>query len=431
MGRVASTVAGLGTPIIDGEIGVIEVAGGHREVLNWNAAQKAWIGKPRYSMRQIDTWGMISQGPPSVWIYPFSSSGLGGVDTGYGFQIHAVRDADLLWNAGLRLQENLTAAMRSGADGVIPEMALTWYDLDPGDNFLSPTPTNQGVHLVGEADASVLRSATTGWQNSPVAAPTKNWYPELYTLGGNGSIIFERFTAQYRWVGGTLSGGTAGETSYFPPIYNKVGTWLRASTIPRQHNEVVDTWPDYGGRGFHMKIRTGTPVLKRGVPGDPEAYVYFDGVDDALQSVRYPNAVWGPPSTLFMILRQRPGGSSPQMWVDASTLLYRGSDTDQVNVWAGGGPDVTYNRGSNWPMPFTIISVTTDGTTQNIWENNVPKASGNSGSRGFGDFTIGTNNAGTYPAAIDVAELLVYDKALNDTERTQVLDWLNTVYNLY
>lgn len=431
MGRVAATVTELGRPLRDGEQGVVEVSSGHREILYWNATQQAWVGKPHYSMRQVDVWGMRSSGSPVQWVYPFSTSGLGRVDTGYGFQIHVVRDADLLWNAGLRLQENLTANMQSGADGAIPELALNWYDLELGDNFLSPTPTNQGVHLIGEADAFALRGATTGWQNSPAAPPTKNWYPELYAYGGNGNIVFERFTAQYRWVAGVVTGGTAGEASYFPPIYNRVGTWLRASTIPRLHDEVVDTWPDYGGRGFHMKIRTGAPVLKRNVVGDPEAYVYFDGVDDALQSVRYPNAIWGPPATLFMILRQRAGGTSPQMWVDANTLLYRGSDTDQVNVWAGGGPDVTYNRGSNWPMPFTIVSVTTDGTTQTIWENNVFKASGNSGNRGFGDFTIGTNNTGSFPAAIDVAELLVYDKALDTSERTQVLNWLNAKYSLF
>lgn len=432
MGRVASTVAGLGTPIIDGEMGVIEVASGHREVLFWHAAQKAWIGRPKVTMKQKDVFGMSVDGNPANWRYPFATSGARGIDHDFGFQIHMERDAGLLWAAGLRLQQNLTGILKSGsATSTDYEVALNWYDLGPGDGFLSPAPDNFGVGLVAPP-GSLPRAATTGWVNAPIAtAPTENWYPEIYSRGGEISNSFERFFAQHRWVGGTLSGGVSGETVDVPPIFNQLGTWLRAASIGRQHNEVVDTWPDYSGNGFHMKIRTGTPLMKRDVPGDPLAYVYFDGIDDALQTVRYPGAVFAPPGTLFIVLRQRAGGTSPQMWVDASTLLYRGSDTDQVNVWAGSGADVTYSRGANWPMPFSIISVTTDGTTQSIWENNVPKASGNSGSRGFGDFTIGSNNTGAYPAAIDVAELLVYDKALNNTERTQVLDWLNATYGLY
>ncbi len=424
MTRFSSTVAGLGSPTSDGELGVIEVAAGRRERLRWNLVLEAWVGDAKPSMRMVDgALPMANSGVPDTWRYPFGSAGTGPLAPGMGFQIHSVRDAGLLYAAGLRLQERLTAATIGGADGRPPRLALNWYDQQPGDGFLSPAPTNLGVELAGPIDNTRTRFASTGWQDSPIDPLTKQGYPELY-VGGSDSVVFSRFNAEHRWVAGTFP-GAGGEDGGFPPVDAKVAGWWSARSCPRAHGQAVDAWPDYSGRGSHLIVPSFgvAPVMDRTDPDNP--HVAFNGTTHALQSV-LPGAQFAlaPPCTVFLVLRQRSGGSSPQMWLDAGVILYRADDTNKVNFWLGGGPDLTYNRGSAWPMDFTCITIVSDGADSQIYEGRTLKVTGDAGPRGVGAFTLGANIGGSLFARIDVRDLVVFSDRLTGGERASVWDSL-------
>ncbi len=413
---VASTVAGLGSAN-DGDEGIIEVSTGHREHLRWHASLGAWVGEPHTHIRQVDGFAMRDNGNPAVWRYPHATSGVGSIDNSFGFALHDIRDAGLLSAAGLTLQENNQAAMRGGSDGLVPRLAINWYDLGPGDAFLSPVPSNFGIELTGVAGNQRFVMATTGWQNAPIDPFTKNGYPECYVTGSD-VVDFARLVCRHRWVSTPLS-GSAGEPSVAPPFAASVLWHLEAAWVPRAHNEVVDTWPDYSGRGSHMKIRAGAPVLKS---GSSPAYVSFDGVTDCMETVLQPGAA--QPYTMFMVLRQRAEGGTQQMWFDGSGLLYRDNATNKVNLWLGGGPDLTYNRASNWPSDFICVSVVANGASSNIWEDRTLKVSGDCGTRSFTNLLLANNTFSSLPAAIDVRTMLTYTGALNDTDRNTVLTYL-------
>lgn len=439
--RVSATLAGLGTPSADGEVGILRLGSGAtawNELLFWNRTQQAWVGRPRFSMRMSNHGreGMLRDGDPNTWTYIFS-----GIDqinfanvNGFGFQIHSVPRAVEMWNAGMRLQEHLSASFAAASAGTAPRLALNWYELDVGDGFLSPVPTNFGVPIVGAADDAVGagRRRVTGWQNSPVAAPSKAiWYPELY---GKDSTQFEirDFAAYYRWVGGTVAGfAPEGSSTAVPPVLDQLSQWFEAERIPLADGGAVAEWIDYGGYARHISqpVVGKRPILHRGVLNG-RAVVRFDGVDDFL--LRTTDQI-SQPNTIFIVMSQAAGGGVQQVWFGnggiGSPLVYRSDAADLVDVWAG-GTDLVYHRGSAWPMPPKILSVELNGASSNVWENKTVVASGNPGGAGLTGLALGGRSDSTLPAMIDVAEVLVYARSFTTNERNTVIDWLNSKYNL-
>lgn len=436
---IAATVAGLGIPTTDGVIGAVKVGSGvdlHYEVLFWNQSQAAWIGRPKDSMRQIDSpWGMLGSNL-GQWIYPNISEGAAGIDTGYGFQIHPVNYADALCAAGLKLQEHLSAITKASASGPAGKLALNWFSLNTGDSFLSPPVTNVGVVLNTESDTNgTWKFVDTGWQNTPASVSAKkNYYPELYVR--DDGFSFKDLTAKHRWVGGTIGAlGGSDDTDHRPPVITNLMNWHVADTIPRAGGSAVPDWQDASGFSRHLQQSNSAkqPLLIKNVLNG-HAVVRFDGVDDFLQTINATGSV-SQPATIILVLKQYASGGAQQIWIEGETgnipLLYRFNATDQIDYWLGSGSDVSYHRGTSWPSPFVCVSLVANGNSSNIWENKTVKASGDAGSLLGVGLTLGSAFDGSLPAQIDVAEVIIYYRALNDTERNSVVDYLNAKYNLF
>jgi hypothetical protein len=383
----AATVAELGSGRFDGQAGEVVLPSGRREALFWDATASLWRSNRYLTMRQIDNVGMRANGSPTGAKYPTSpeNPNLSGTPnpTAFGFQIHTTHAPDEIWQAGLRLQEHLACefATPDMASALVPEIFLNWYELGIGDAFLSPEGHNQGVHNVGELRPSPNWGGwySSGWQNSPVSEPGAfaNWYPELYLEGQ--PINFRNFTAWHRWAGPVANLGATGSferASQYPALSNLL-SWNSAAHIPVADNAQVAEWPDFSGRGRHLVQSTTTkrPVVRRDSPGSLR-HVRFDGTNDSLIFAGAPG-VYDQPITVFMTLRQNTGGGAQQVWLGALSsgppLIYRGDATNQVNVWAGAGADLTYDRGSNWPSPFMIVSVVFNGASTSVWEMSIVK----------------------------------------------------------
>lgn len=435
MTRTASTIAGLGTPRYDGDTGVIRTESGREIGLTWNADQEAWVSSPDYSMRQFDTFGMSSNGSPSSWKYPhfIESPEPEPLAYGFGFQIHKILNPTELWEAGLRLQEHLSASLRISDTpvGDDPIMALNWYELAVGDDFLSPLPENQGVNLVGDENLHVYKWWSSGWQNSPVPEPFTgaNWYPELYTL--HSAVTFRNFTALHRWVGGTVGAGGSAETpSQYPPAIENLVSWNVAEHIPVADGGLVADWPDFSGRGRSLlQPTTGKqPTVRRDGAGQIR-HVRFDNkcLRTALLTVEQP-------LTVFLVMRQRSGGATQQVWLGNNgfgpTLIYRSDASGGTNVWSA-GTDLTYTHAGGWPTDWMIWSAVMDGADTTVWENLTEVAAGDPGAVGFGGLVMGNRDSEALPARIDVAELIMAVGALDDTDRTTVVNYLNAKYEIF
>jgi hypothetical protein len=128
MGLVSTTVAGLGTPEIDGTIGIVRVGtwpDTHDERLKWNLVQGKWIGEARLLCQSIDGDFMVTTQPNWAFLNDPST-------TFAGMMIRTLPFADALWNAGLRLQDRCSARFYIAAG--LPIHIATWfYQFNNGD----------------------------------------------------------------------------------------------------------------------------------------------------------------------------------------------------------------------------------------------------------------------------------------------------------
>lgn len=438
MGRVAATVDELnaGAPPFNGEQAVIVLPSGYREPLMWNGTH--WVGRARPTMREVDNVGMSAQGSPVLWKYPADhieqpDPTVNG--TAFGFSILKVVNGDEYFAAGLRLQEHLAAALKviDAAAGV-SQLALAWYDLKDGDDFLSPPSYNHGVRLTHprQDDLQNYHWASTGWQDSPAASPPpdSHLYPELYINGP--ALNFRNLHAQHRWVAGPLGGEGLERPSTYPVSPN-VLSWHVAGDVAAADGAGVAEWPDYSGRGRHLQQASATkrPTLHRAGGPNNAAYVSFDGVNDWLKTALLEAA---QPWAIFLVMRQRAAGGAVQVWAAhdgtaGAPLFYRGDNAGQVNLWLGGS-DIVYDRG-DWPTPWVIMAAKADGATSSIWENGTKRVEGDAGAIHLHGLALGARGDETLPAAIDVAEVVVTYADLDDAGMDAQFDQLRLRYGVY
>lgn len=432
--QVVSSAAAL-TPNADGDVAELR-AGGSRVRLTWNAARQVWVSAPSFTVRMIDATtmrdtssGYIQQASPSN-DPPLLN------ETGIGFQLEPVVDAKALWDAGLRLQERLSGELAWSEDvpSTAPYVYVNWYEFQVGSQFLSPVPTNPGVQLVGLTGVPVvMHFCSTGWQNSPVAAPSQpTWYPELY---GGHLLRVGRLNAERRWAcGAGLAGAGDADGSGLPPHVLYLHRWFEAEHIALPDGALVDFWGDKSGfhQGFSSSGSHRPSLARAGLNG--RAYLSFDGVDDYMTY----QVGAGQPFEIYLVMRQRAGGTSPQVWVDGLNtpfLIYRGDDTDQVDLYANGSGDLIYHRGSPWPSPWMVLSASFNGDATTVWENKTLKATGGAGKPGVAGpglgLTLGARRSLDLFSALDVAEVVVYLTNHTTTERQHIVDWLNAKYGVF
>jgi hypothetical protein len=434
---VADSVLNLGTPASDGIVGAIEIAPGIFEKLKWDLPNAMWVGKPHVGVEMLDIARMrdISTGYIQQ---PAPNDGFEGGDppvlnyNAIGFNLDPVPYAKAFSDAGLHMQECITGIVEwDSALNVDPTVYVNWYDFEVGSVFLSPSPTNHGVTLTGYRVAGQGYFKSTGWQNTPAASPALNdFYPELYghNLKRSGQI-----SHKWRYVSRVDAGVPTAQPSNMPARRAQIQHWFYADDIPHENGDSVDVWPDDSGLSHHLVQATVAkrPTLVRNVLNG-KAVVRFDGVNDIMQAT----GQWGiPDTTLFLVAKQYPGGTSPQVWIDALTpghsfLFYRGDDTDQVDFWSGqGGGDLIYHRGTPWNN-FVVYIVEQTAGTITIYEGKTQKATTAVAGGPFFGLTVGARKDETLFAHMDVAAIGIYSFALPQADREAVVDLLNARFGL-
>ena len=443
MAEIFDDATELPTSAPHGKTVGIRIPDGMVEHMVWDEDEQVWIGRQHWTMRVMQSEGFTAYGAPSNWRYPaaFGESPPSRVHpTAQQFMIHKALSGGQFWAAGLRLQEHLSGEIKPTALGgtttELPEVALAWYPLAHGDDFLSPASFNHGVRLFGDRDTSVYKFQSSGWQNNELEtepAFNDHLYPEIYVRGP----IFNMrgFNARHRWVAGDFDHGP--ENGERPSDYpgTEILQWYKALDIPVADGQPIAEWGDYSGRGGTLKQATSgkRPIVK----ADPSGfrYVEFDGTNDSLAVAASPSLPSvAHPITVFMVMRQRAGGPAQQVWfglnASGAPLIYRGDSTDQVNVWAGGS-DVIYHRSSAWPSPWMVWSITMNSPNASIWEGLTEVYDGGGlGSNGLNGLVVGSNQAETLPARLDLAEMIVSYRAWGDSERTALVNKLIAEYGI-
>lgn len=206
-----TSAAALGTGSFDAQRRTIRFGPGTNQQklrMCWDAEVGQWDGPASLEFEMVDGWIMDLTGPaPGVWFYAYHPLGEPGQrgQSSYGWAASRIPSADAAFDAGLILQENISAVWWLWDPSSDRELGTVLVPLDPGDLVSNVTvdPVNQlGITL--DALPGVRQWQTTGWVDSATQSCDKgDLAPHLYARYNavqGAEAFLERFMIEWRWV---------------------------------------------------------------------------------------------------------------------------------------------------------------------------------------------------------------------------------------
>ena len=198
--------------------------------------------------------------------------------------------------------------------------------------------------------------------------------------------------------------------------------WLAADYLSLEDDDPVILWPDKSPNGLDAGAAMVPPTFKTGVSPSGKPVVRFMGMNP-LQTPLFPAI--NQPNTIFIAWDSNGAGRVLDGENDASRHII---DTSSTSVRTFAGAFLTYTRPVNFPR-ILIHTAVFDGPDSLIREDGVLRAAGNAGALATTMLTIGAHhNLGQNAFSGDIAEMIVYDRALSISEIEQVESYLYRKY---
>jgi hypothetical protein len=204
-----------------------------------------------------------------------------------------------------------------------------------------------------------------------------------------------------------------------------LAAWYKADAISGvADGTAVAAWADSSGNGHTATAPASgrAPVYKAGVVNGLPV-LRFDGVDDQLQ------AYWSlaQPTTVFVVYAVRASNGSLQFVTDGfnnATMADYVTPTD-FGMYAGGS---TVTKSGFTYGAFHVVASTFAGASSALYPDGGPAVTGNPGGASPLGITVGASGADAVAAAADVAEVVVYNRALASSEVDGVGRYLAAKY---
>ncbi|MBZ4420791.1 LamG domain-containing protein [Myxococcus sp. RHSTA-1-4] len=253
-------------------------------------------------------------------------------------------------------------------------------------------------------------------------------------------------TGSEQTPGYTPARRTAESSSECEPPVNGLRLWLRASDILLEDNTPLASWPDASGQGVHaVQGSTSAQPLVRQAAIAGHAAIEFDGINDRLDLTTHVFAAGSLPFTVLAVLQTTDAnghiagtGSSSAGFLTTygrGLTVVSGKPTVKTNsngsgLLLSGAATVTDGQ------PRLISTVTqTGGSTLFVNGEPAGQSSASLNAYAYGKSTLGASDGSSSGASQDpfagrLAELMVFDRALSDSERTTLELCLGGKYQL-
>lgn len=215
--------------------------------------------------------------------------------------------------------------------------------------------------------------------------------------------------------------------SFLPTDVPNLALWLDASRITGLvDGDPVANWSDLSGQGRDATQGTGAarPTYKVAIlNGKP--VVRFDGVDDYLKTSAF---TLNQPTHVFIVLTLIAQAASAYYWDGNGQNLMAAYQRLQglMTLYAGGnGPEKTFGNGSTH-----IVSALYNGSSSELRFEGGAATTGDVSTSNAGGITLGARGNVAVFANIDVAEVLIYNRALAADERQKCERYLGKKYGL-
>ncbi|MBX2903708.1 MAG: PKD domain-containing protein [Chitinophagales bacterium] len=247
----------------------------------------------------------------------------------------------------------------------------------------------------------------------------------LLSLPPNLGTYWWRVTA-YNRCGDTVLCNTNVLFIASPNTVTGLQLWLQADSGIAA--SPVQTWSDVSGNGFAavQPVSSKRPTKTAAVAAlNNHPVVTFSGT----KFMRVLNLNQNSPLTIFALWNIAASNTVPTLFdgVAASNRVVLRQSAGSLS--ASAGQALAYPKSA--PFNYIFNSIVYNGTNSELFENGNLKASGDLGTNAMGGLTIGANqdtSFTTYFLNGNVAEIIVYNKALSATERQQVEGYLRNKY---
>lgn len=219
-------------------------------------------------------------------------------------------------------------------------------------------------------------------------------------------------------------------------IYYGIKLWLKSTEGITLNGSTVSAWADQSGNGqnaVQVTAASQPAYVANQLNGYP--VLRFDGVNDYLQNT---SLVIGQPTTFFIVHTQNVIASNKKSGVFDSKVYGDPYTTRQLIDYNGIENWLGIYAGTSWlnypkTAPFTQITTAVfNGANSKIYENGVLKITGNPGTYTINGYYIGSSGLAAdrwYNG--DVAEIIIYNRTLNDTELQMVYTYLKQKYAIW
>ena len=188
----------------------------------------------------------------------------------------------------------------------------------------------------------------------------------------------------------------------------------------------VSQWTDLSGNGRHLTQSTTSrrPTVKVAEQNNKNV-IYFDGGPKGLVTGSH---VLNNPITIFTVVKMYS--------LNSYTSIYDGLNNNEANLAGNSGNKIQlYTQGFVGGMPAATntwyrITVVMNGSNSYDRQNDTVTSTWSDGSVGMGGLRIGEGDGGGENGYMDIGEVIVYNRALSDSEVNSINSYLSVKWGI-
>ena len=253
--------------------------------------------------------------------------------------------------------------------------------------------------------------------------------PDIEVISCNsGALSSERVI----YVGPTI---VTSSSIFSPSDISSLYAWYRGDLVTYDGSNKVSVWPDKSGNGNHLSqsnsakqpVYFGSISSRNNQPGiHGHSGAYLQAENFTLRTYKTIFIVVGSTGSMSYVSSLYNGG------VEYSYVYHPGNATFYNRDNSAGQHYIT-NTGGNFFQANVNHTFEYDGVTPTLYRSSSNVAGTATGAAtadnyATGSFSLFSSWAGGSASTMQILEVLVYNKALNSTERTQVWNYLTTRY---
>lgn len=183
----------------------------------------------------------------------------------------------------------------------------------------------------------------------------------------------------------------------------------------------IEVWDDISGEGNNamQTEEVNQPIYKTNVLNG-KSVVRFDGSNTRLKTNTFTELP--QPMTVFIVWETYADGTRFAFDGPTRLSLFQGTQGGE-NIVFHAGNVISYDR--SLPFNALINTVIFNGSESKIWENGENKTSGDAGDSGLERLLIGSRHGKTHHLDGDVAEILIFNSELSESEREEIEQYLD------